>query len=94
MTNNFLALGALIAFGWVFANALPSEPTSRAITLRATTTAPAPLAFRNEDGAGTRRLIGIGRHVQDARIGSFFLLESASLLLIRSRLALALVSEL
>jgi hypothetical protein len=45
MTDNFLALGALIAFGWVFANAPLPGPTSRAATLRATTTAPAITSY-------------------------------------------------
>jgi hypothetical protein len=45
MTNNFLTRGALIAFRWVFANAPPPEPTSRAAPLRATTTEPAITSY-------------------------------------------------
>jgi hypothetical protein len=39
--NNFLALGALVACGWVFSHAALLEPTSRPAASRATTTRPA-----------------------------------------------------
>jgi hypothetical protein len=39
--NNFLALGALVACGWVFSDAALLEPTSRPAASRATTTRPA-----------------------------------------------------
>ncbi|SRR6266567_2920361 len=45
MANNFLALGALVGFGWVFANAPPQEPTSRPAAIRATTTEPAITSY-------------------------------------------------
>ena len=41
MAINFLALGAVVAFGWVFANAPVPESTPRPAASRATTSEPA-----------------------------------------------------
>ena len=45
MAKNFLALGALVGFGWVFANAPLQEPTSRPAATRATTSEPAITSY-------------------------------------------------
>ena len=45
MANNFLALGALVAFGWLFANPPLPESTSRPAASRATTTEPAIASY-------------------------------------------------
>ena len=45
MANNFLALGALVAFGWLFANTPLPESTSRPAASRATTTEPAMTSY-------------------------------------------------
>jgi hypothetical protein len=45
MANNFLALGALVAFGWMFANTPLPEPTSRPAASRTTTTEPAIASY-------------------------------------------------
>ena len=41
MANNFLALGAVVGFGWIFANTPLPESTSRPAASRATTSEPA-----------------------------------------------------
>ena len=41
MANNFLALGAFVAFGWLFADTPLPESTSRPAASRATTSEPA-----------------------------------------------------
>ena len=45
MANNFLGLGALVAFGWLFANTPLPESTSRPAASRATTTEPAITSY-------------------------------------------------
>ena len=45
MANNFLALGALVAFGWVFANTPVPESTPRPAASRATTSEPAIASY-------------------------------------------------
>jgi hypothetical protein len=45
MANNFLALGAFVAFGWLFADTPLPESTSRPAASRATTTEPAITSY-------------------------------------------------
>jgi hypothetical protein len=45
MANNFLALGALVGFGWLFANPPLPEQTSRPAATRATTSEPAITSY-------------------------------------------------
>ncbi|SRR6266851_4018111 len=45
MANNFLALGAVVGFGWIFANTPLSESTSRPAASRTTTSEPAITSY-------------------------------------------------
>src|SRR6266851_4646568 len=45
MANNFLALGAFVAFGWLFADTPLPESTSRPAASRATTSEPAITSY-------------------------------------------------
>ncbi len=45
MANNFLALGAFVAFGWLFADTPLPESTSRPAASRATTSEPATPSY-------------------------------------------------
>jgi hypothetical protein len=71
MANNFLALGAFVAFGWLFAP-LP-ESTSRSAASRATTTEPAipSYAVVNRNVLEARRApVPLVRKVRTSNVGT------------------------
>ena len=67
MANNFLALGAVVAFGWLFADAPVPESTPRPAASRATTSEPAipSYAMVNRNVLEARRApVPLVRHVR------------------------------